>query len=165
MFVGYDKSVLTVRQLVYRKGTYGVANCSVQITDVVNVGGIVEISEQPIEWTANRKQRSLMNKLRGAIMMYCSLPILLDEYHNILDVTEGALSSRNYNSAGKDKKLDISKRSHSELTWRGELFWRAWLYILMRWVGGTSQPKSFSFRALATWHCLAIKHYNWVVPK
>lgn len=44
--------------------------------------------------------------------MHCSLPILLDEYHNILNVTEGALSGGNYNSAGKDKKLDVSKRSH-----------------------------------------------------
>ena len=47
--------------------------------------------------------------------MYCNLPILLDEYHNILDVTEGALSSRDCNSAGKDKK-DDSKGSHFELT-------------------------------------------------
>ena len=49
--------------------------------------------------------------------MHRSLPILLDEYHNILDVTEGALSSRNCNSAGKDKKFDVSKRGHFELTW------------------------------------------------
>ena len=54
------------------------------------------------------------NKLIGS--MQCSSPILLDEYHNILDVTEVALSRRNYNGAGKDKKLDVSKRSHYELT-------------------------------------------------
>jgi hypothetical protein len=54
--------------------------------------------------------------------MYCSLPILLDEYHNILDITEGALSSGNYNSAGKDKKFDVSKRSHFELICGMELF-------------------------------------------
>jgi hypothetical protein len=47
--------------------------------------------------------------------MYCSLPILLDEYHNILDITEGTvLSGSNHNSAGKNEKLveGGSKRSH-----------------------------------------------------
>ena len=135
MFVKYDKFVLTVRLPVYRKGTYRVANCSVQVTDVVHVGGIVEISEQPIKWTVNRKQSSTMKRLTGD--MYCSLPILLDEYHDILDVTEGALSSRDYNSAGKDKE-GLSKGSHFELTWGIELFWRAWLYILLRWMGHIS---------------------------
>ena len=39
--------------------------------------------------------------------MYCSLPILLDEYHNILDVTEGTvLSGSNHNSVGKNEKLE-----------------------------------------------------------
>ena len=104
---------LTVRQTVYRKWTYRVANRSVQVTDVVNVGGIVEISEQPIEWTVNQKTCSLMIILILGDMHY-SLPILLDEYHNILDVTEGALSSGNYDSANKDKKLDVTKRRHLE---------------------------------------------------
>ena len=71
MFVGYNQSVLTVRRPVYRKieGTYRIANCSVQVMDVVNIGGIVEISKQPIERTANRKQCSLMNRSIGG--MYC----------------------------------------------------------------------------------------------
>ena len=49
MFVGYNKSVLTVRKPVDGKGTYRIANCSVQVTDIVNVSSIVEIAEQPIE--------------------------------------------------------------------------------------------------------------------
>ena len=45
--------------------------------------------------------------------MYCRLPILLNEYHNVLDVAEGAnfFSASNCNSAGKDKK-GFSKGSH-----------------------------------------------------
>lgn len=49
--------------------------------------------------------------------MYCSLPILLNEYHYVLDVAEAIFrfSGRsNYNSAGKDKK-GLSKGSHFQL--------------------------------------------------
>ena len=41
--------MLDIRQPVDREGTHRIANCSVQVTDVVHVGGIVEISKQPIE--------------------------------------------------------------------------------------------------------------------
>jgi hypothetical protein len=50
--------------------------------------------------------------------MYCSLPILLDEYHNVLDVAEAIFSVRGGskdNSAGKDNK-GVSKGSHFQLT-------------------------------------------------
>ena len=42
---------LTIRQPVYlsRQGTYGIANFSMQVTDVVNVLAIGEISVQPIK--------------------------------------------------------------------------------------------------------------------
>ena len=50
--------------------------------------------------------------------MCCSLPILLDEYYNVLDVTETIImmifSGSNYNSTSKDKK-GVSKGSHFQL--------------------------------------------------
>jgi len=50
MFVGYGELVLIIRQPVYHgKRTYGVANCSAQVTDVVNVRAIGEVSEEPIK--------------------------------------------------------------------------------------------------------------------
>jgi hypothetical protein len=58
--------------------------------------------------------------------MHCGSPVFLDQYHNILNVTESALSRRNYNSAGKDKKLDVSKRSHFETDMRDEIIWKSW---------------------------------------
>ena len=66
--------------------------------------------------TANRmnyesKVKLVMNRLEIGDM-YCKLPILLDEYHDVLDVAEGIFfSSSNCNSAGKDKK-GVSKGSH-----------------------------------------------------
>jgi hypothetical protein len=65
--------------------------------------------------------------------MCCSLPILLDEYHNVLDVVEAIFSFRggsNYNcSAGKDKE-GVSKGSHFQLT--GGRSKRALLIYLLR---------------------------------
>ena len=58
--------------------------------------------------------------------MPCSLPILLDEYHNVLDVAEGIFSGSNCNSASKDKK-GVSKGSH--LHWR--LFSKSIAYIFL----------------------------------
>ena len=61
--------------------------------------------------------------------IHCSSPILLDEYHNILDVTEVALSRRNYDSTGKDKNLNVLKRSHFELTRDGVILKSMVIYI------------------------------------
>ena len=74
--------------------------------------------------------------------MCCSLPILLDEYHNILDITEVALSSRNYNSAGKDKKFDVSKRSHFD-DLRDEIILKSIVIYTMSRKG--SLPQSYAF--------------------
>ena len=65
--------------------------------------------------------------------MHCSLPILLDEYHNVLDVAETIFSfssgSNYYNSAGKDKK-GLSKGSHFQLV--GGCYQRASLIYFLR---------------------------------
>ena len=45
MFVRYGSQFSTA----YRQGTYGVANFLMQVTDVVNVLAIGEISIQPVE--------------------------------------------------------------------------------------------------------------------
>jgi len=47
--------------------------------------------------------------------IYFSLPILLDKYNDILDVTECTLSGRNRNSAGEDERSG-SKGNHFQLT-------------------------------------------------
>ena len=58
------------------------------------------------------KEKLVVNRLDIGDM-YCRLPILLDKYHNVLDVAEGTIffSGSNCNSAGKDKK-GVSKGSH-----------------------------------------------------
>jgi hypothetical protein len=59
------------------------------------------------------KTKLVVNRLDKGDM-YCRLPILLDEYYNVLDVAEGIFSGSNCNSAGKDKK-GVSKGGHLQL--------------------------------------------------
>ena len=46
--------------------------------------------------------------------MNCILPILLDEYNDILDVAEAIFGRGSYDGAGEDEK-GVSKRNHFEL--------------------------------------------------
>jgi hypothetical protein len=60
---------------------------------------------------------------------YFGVPILLDEYNNILDVTEGTLGCvRNHNSAGEGKKGG-AKKNHFDFKRNGVVRKRV-IYIL-----------------------------------
>ena len=64
------------------------------------------------------KAKLVTNRI-GIGDVHYSLPILLDEHHNVLDVAEAIFrifSGSNYNSASKNKKLEgVSKGSHFQL--------------------------------------------------
>jgi hypothetical protein len=87
------------------------------------------------------KAKLVMNKL-DIRDMYYKLPILLDEYHNILDVAECIFSGSNSNSAGKDKK-GVSKGNHLQLIGSFSSSERASvIYFLRRQILDLSNPRS-----------------------